>query len=302
MSKVLIDRAVLEATLEHAEFVSGAACEADDAIRAVLVAPSGTPELPVKAYYHESPNEYGGLNKSVGLEVRKTFADAPLVLESDALMQIACLEGEIAKRDARIVELEEDLAGTQSRVLSLQNQWRKLDAELAAIKAQEPVQVDHVAVMRADGDGGLEVEWLLEGGTAELMNGMYLCCVGGGTLLFEEGSGHLYAAPVSEAKAQGVVMPRDIEKSFLEWASAQLQAPTQLASYMAGADEVARLNATPVQQVSVPDGLELIKRMQVCLSLDDTEWGLSAPEKYKLLGDIKSYVLAAQQRLESSHD
>ena len=49
---------------------------------------------------------------------------------------IACLECEIAKRDARIAELEADLTGTQSRVLSLQNQWRKQDAELAAIKAQ----------------------------------------------------------------------------------------------------------------------------------------------------------------------
>ena len=106
MNKVLIDRAVLEATLEHAEFVSGAACEADDAIRAVLAAPSGTPAMPVKAYYHETPNEYGGLNKSVGLEVRKEFTDAPLVLEADALARIACLEGEIAKRGARIGELE----------------------------------------------------------------------------------------------------------------------------------------------------------------------------------------------------
>ena len=43
MSKVLIDRELLEATLEHAEFVSGAACEADDAIRAVLATSSGTP-------------------------------------------------------------------------------------------------------------------------------------------------------------------------------------------------------------------------------------------------------------------
>jgi hypothetical protein len=64
--------------------------------------------MPVKAYYHEAPNEYGGLNKSVGLEVRKEFTDAPLVLEADALARVACLEGEIAKRDARLVELEEE--------------------------------------------------------------------------------------------------------------------------------------------------------------------------------------------------
>lgn len=60
-----------------------------------------------------------------------------------------------------------------------------------------------------------------------------------------------------------------------------------------GIESWAGLYAAPVQQVSVTDGLELIKRMQVCLSLDDTEWGYSAPEKYKLLADIKSYVLTA---------
>jgi hypothetical protein len=64
--------------------------------------------MPVKAYYYEAPNEYGGFNKSVGLEVRKAFIDAPLVLEADALARVACLEGEIAKRDARIAELEND--------------------------------------------------------------------------------------------------------------------------------------------------------------------------------------------------
>lgn len=71
-----------------------------------------------------------------------------------------------------------------------------LRAELDAIKAQEPVQVDYVAVMRDNGDGDLEPEWLMEGGTAEMMDGMYLCCIDYGALLFEEGSGQIYAAPV----------------------------------------------------------------------------------------------------------
>ena len=95
MSKVLIDRAVLEATLEHAEFVSGAACEADDAIRAVLAAPISTPELPIKAYYHERTDLEGVRTRSVGLEVRKEFTDAPLVLESDALATIGGLRAEV---------------------------------------------------------------------------------------------------------------------------------------------------------------------------------------------------------------
>jgi len=93
---------------------------------------------------------------------------------------IACLEGEIAERDARIVELESDLAGTQSRVLSLQDQWRKLDAELAAIKAQEPVA--EIALS----DDGYKIGLLGALRNHRLPIGT-----------------KLYAAPVSEAKAQG---------------------------------------------------------------------------------------------------
>jgi hypothetical protein len=74
---------------------------------------------------------------------------------------IACLEGEIAKRDARIAELE---AQYQRDVFGLNNEgdpiggdpagWyandnARLRAELAAIKAQEPV---------ANSESGLE-EW-----------------------------------------------------------------------------------------------------------------------------------------------
>lgn len=180
---------------------------------------------------------------------------------------IACLEGEIAKRDARIVEMEADLAGTQLRVLSLQDQWRNLDAELAAIKAQEPVQVDYVAVMRADGDGGLEVGWLLEGGTAELMNGMYLCCVGGGTLLFEEGSGHLYAAPVSEAKAQEPV-------AVVAWPAGSGRTG---GFHSAAPDSIelepgTKLYAAPVQQVSVPDGWKLVRNSGSIILKCEGQW------------------------------
>ena len=100
MNKVLIDRELLERvkTLCEEWFVRGQqphmsatdykvwhaigfGSKAFDSLRTALAAPSGTPAMPVKAYYHEAPNEYGGLNKSVGLEVRKEFTDAPLVLE-----------------------------------------------------------------------------------------------------------------------------------------------------------------------------------------------------------------------------
>lgn len=62
---------------------------------------------------------------------------------------------------------------------------------------QEPIQVTAVAVMRDDGDGGLEPDWLLEGGTAELMAGMVLV-VAEGDITGDEGHGEVYAAPIAQ--------------------------------------------------------------------------------------------------------
>jgi hypothetical protein len=132
MNKVLIDRELAERVC-HVDNSTRQTARRE--LRTILAAPSGTPAMPVKAYYHEAPNECGGLNKSVGLEVRKEFTDAPLVLEADALARIACLEGEIAKRDgelaacrvavencelfrARIAELEFELEVAKTDELS----------------------------------------------------------------------------------------------------------------------------------------------------------------------------------------
>lgn len=93
-------------------------CRAE-AIAHKITTPISTPELPIKAYYHEAPNEYGGLNKSVGLEVRKEFNDAPLVLQSDALAGFAA-------RDARIADLQNDASYYASRCEDMR-------AELAAL-------------------------------------------------------------------------------------------------------------------------------------------------------------------------
>lgn len=148
-----------------------------------------------------------------------------------------------------------------------------LRAELSAIKAQEPAKYEFQA------DDGSWHQFLSEQHYKNTL-------ADGWTIRA------LYAAPVSEAKAQGVVMPERKTKADYGVYIDEF-ADEAAAIYNAALDAVARLNAAPVQWVSVQGGLELIKRMQVCLSLDDTEWGLSAPEKYKLLGDIKSYVLAA---------
>ena len=39
----------------------------------------------------------------------------------------------------------------------------------------------------------------------------------------------------------------------------------------------------------------LLNRVKVSLSLDDTEWGYSAPEKYKLLADIRAALSAGKE-------
>ena len=103
MSKVLIDRELAERVC-HVDNSTRQTARRE--LRTILATPSGTPAMPVKAYYHEAPNEYGGFNKSVGLEVRKGFADEPLVLESDAQAIIDGLRGEIEQQAQRIGELE----------------------------------------------------------------------------------------------------------------------------------------------------------------------------------------------------
>lgn len=87
---------------------------------------------------------------------------------------IACLEGEIAKRDARIVELDKKYGWALS--------------ELAAIKAQEPS--DHVRALNDALTFGIGMIELNSDGSSEHVP-----------------AESIYAAPVSEAKAQGVGSP-----------------------------------------------------------------------------------------------
>lgn len=255
MSKVLIDRNVLERAVYGLELAYETDTPTVRDICAVLSAPSGTPAMPVKAYYHEAVNA-GIRTKSVGLEVRKEFADAPLVLESDALARIACLEGEIAKRDARIMGLESQY---QRGVYGLNNEGdpiggdpaggyandnARLRAELAAIKAQEPV-------------GSIEIQ-----GTGFLCAPFPAPAWAGGR---QPAVGtNIYAAPVSEAKAQGVVM----QTSNFEASNGEYRNPGYEGQFDGETVEqaearrhwattatelaTARLNAAPVQQV-VPD-------------------------------------------------
>ena len=282
MSKVLIDRALLERAVYSLELAYESDTPTIRDIAAVLVAPSGTPVMPVKAYYHESPNEYGGFNKSVGLEQRKTFADAPLVLESDALAGFAA-------RDARIAEIEADRDSHQRCAIQAM-------AELAAIKAQEPLTVEFMQFMTAvvTGAGLLSCGKQSKGLASELSATAYKYMLGAKVsgyqqkpigyrcwfnkepknIMVEWGKSlpsdmnpsatyqELYAAPVSEAKAQGVVLDGSQLAGLLEQvrldddeakphgSGAAYWNNAVIACQVAIRDAL----AAPVQQVSVPDG------------------------------------------------
>lgn len=86
------------------------------------------------------------------------------------------------------------------------NAVQELRALLAApvVERQEPVPLTAVAVLRDDGEGALEPEWLLEGGTAELFEGAVLLIADlDQTLCEEDGHCTLYReqpAPVVVAR------------------------------------------------------------------------------------------------------
>ena len=260
MSKVLIDRELAERVC-HVDNSTRQTARRE--LRTILATPSGTPAMPVKAYYHESPNEYGGFNKSVGLEVRKAFIDAPLVLESDALTQIACLEGEIAKRDARIVELESQY---QRDVYGLNNEGdpiggdpaggyandnARLRAELAALKEQEPIgwyTEDHLDDKSATTYSWTVAErWVEKGWPVS----------------------PLYAAPVPVENAQ-VVMPERWNVPRPMWKDARQPFGNPLnhadieaaEKFNLALDEVARLNAAPAAPAADAGIVDMYRHLQ----------------------------------------
>ena len=157
----------------------------------------------------------------------------------------------VGLRDARIVKLE---SRYQRDVYGLNNEGdpiggdpaggyandnARLRTELAAIKAQEPV-----AYIPVDRETGEEWHPVLKKGSGNICDYK-----------------PLYAAPVSEAKAHGNYAPASVvwidahhviegnNPSFIKdvaLVSAEITSETQI--------PLARLNATPVHQVSVPDG------------------------------------------------
>lgn len=195
-----------------------------------------------------------------------------------AQARIACLEGEIAKRDETIARLEPQLNRAIQANYDLREELAAcrvavencelFRAELAAIKAQEPVA--YISGCYRD---------VIDGKSDRTPLGAELAFVNMGWI----GQIPLYAAPVSEAKAQGVVQWPDADE-IMQMAFEEGQPADDASGYCFELEEfdlfierlmseVARLNAASVQQVSVPDGWrELAKRADDFLySLPETD-------------------------------
>ncbi len=79
----------------------------------------------------------------------------------------------------------------------------------AAQPQGEPVALTAVGVLRDDGDGGLEPEWILEGGTAELWAvAVLLIADEDQELCAEDGHCELYRAPAEQPAPVAVVPER----------------------------------------------------------------------------------------------
>lgn len=167
---------------------------------------------------------------------------------------------DLIKKDARIVELESQY---QRDVWGLNNEGdpiggdhaggyandnARMRSELAAIKAQEPV-----GSMEIQGTGFLCAPFPAPAWASGRQPAV-------GT--------KLYAAPVSVAKAQGVVQWPEADE-IMQMAFEEGHPADDASGYYFELEEfdlfierlmseVARLNAAPVQQVSVPDGYVLV--------------------------------------------
>jgi hypothetical protein len=72
--------------------------------------------------------------------------------------------------------------------------WEALKAAAPVAERQEPVQLSAVAVVR-ERDDELRLDWLLEGGIAELEPGQVLIVADRDDVTDDEGSGELYTSP-----------------------------------------------------------------------------------------------------------
>lgn len=173
-----------------------------------------------------------------------------LRIHSRADELIACLEGEIAKRDETIARLEADNRSKNGSIKAFGEQIAGL--QKAVRNRERLVGLRDARILELEAKY-LELASLSSRVSVELPIA--------------------YAAPVSEAKAQGVVMPEplmaaitradDVLHALSNWESSSVKLEQRHGPEWAKEvdairrelhTQLARLNDAPAQQVSVPDG------------------------------------------------
>lgn len=114
------------------------------------------------------------------------------------------------------------------------------EGEMPAAQPQDvPVAFTAVGVLRDDGDG-VEPEWILEGGTAELWAGaMLLIADEDQELCAEDGHCELYRVPAEQPAQVAVVMP---ERKHVPDFTQHPMLYKEYTGWNACLDEIARLN------------------------------------------------------------
>ncbi len=165
-----------------------------------------------------------------------------------ALAREAALQQRLNEADQRIDEINEEL---QAAIVEAQDWHHKHQTALCELtKVAQPntctkdggqgesVALTAVAVLRDNGDGGLDPRWLLEGGTTELFAGMLLLVADNAPDLCEEdGHAELYRRPPAQAP---VVLP---ERKGLHLHYDSIMPPYSM-GWSACIDEFKRLNPT----------------------------------------------------------
>lgn len=119
----------------------------------------------------------------------------------------------------------------------LRRQLAESERRVAELEARQggPVQICAVAVMRYDAEDRLSPEWLLEGGTAELMNGQVLLCADR-NLTDEDGHCTLYTTPPAPPAVAGLMEAlRNIAENSVSASSAE-HARAALAAFEQGVE------------------------------------------------------------------
>ena len=117
---------------------------------------------------------------------------------------------------------------------ALWNETAQSAGDSKPVESNEAVQFTAVAVLRDDGDGGLDPKWLLEGGTAELLEGMYLLVADNGQVCEEDGHAELFIHPAAPSDTGDLIAALKRARIALAIAKYQISREMPGHSWLAG--------------------------------------------------------------------